>query len=76
MGEDSVYSSLGHRRGTGTIPGLAVWLTGSGVAAAMAQVQSLAQKFPYVPVRPLKKPTKQKNDTPECWHDRMEKNIL
>ena len=31
----------------GSIPGLAQWVKGSGVAAAVAQLQSLAQELPY-----------------------------
>ena len=38
---------LGLCRGAGLIPGLAQWVKGSGIAAAMAWIQSLTQELPY-----------------------------
>ena len=38
----------------GSIPGLAQWVKGSGIAAAAAQMQSLAQKLPHDAVAAIK----------------------
>ena len=40
-------SGSGHCRGAGLIPGLAQWVKGSSVAAAVVQIQSLAQELLY-----------------------------
>ena len=39
----------------GSIPSPAQWVKRSGVAAAVAQIQSLAMELPYAVVWPLKK---------------------
>ena len=41
--------------GTGLIPDLAQWVKELGIAAAAAQIQSLAQELPCRAVRPFKK---------------------
>ena len=38
---------MGHFRGAGSISGLMQWVKGSGFAAAMAHVKSLAWVLPY-----------------------------
>ena len=45
-------------RGTGSIPSPAKWVQGSSVAAATAQIQSLAQKLPYARGAAIKTKTK------------------
>ena len=42
--------------GAGSIPGLDCWVKGSGVAAAVAQIQSLAGKLPYAGGVAIKNP--------------------
>ena len=51
-------SSSGGCRGKGLIPGPVQQVTGPGIAAAAAQIQSLAQDLPYAAVWPLKKSVK------------------
>ena len=44
---ESNCSSLGHCGGLGLIPGLVQWVKRSGVATAVARIQSLARELPY-----------------------------
>lgn len=39
----------------GSIPGLTRWVKGSGIAAAVARIQSLAQEFSYAAGAAIKK---------------------
>ena len=58
------FSSLGCCRGMGLIPKLTQWVSGSGIAtavaqvAALAQIQSLACELPYAAGAAIKKKKK------------------
>ena len=47
VGYISNFSSSGHCKGEGSIPGPAQWVKGASVAAAVAQPQFLARELPY-----------------------------
>ena len=47
VGEESNCSTLGSCGVTGLISSQAQWVKGSGIAAAVAQIQSLAPELPY-----------------------------
>ena len=48
-----------HCRGEGLIPGLVQWVKGSGVAIAVAWIQSLAWEFPYATGAAIEQTNKQ-----------------
>ena len=68
-----LYSSLGHFRGVGLIPGLAQWVKGSSVATAAAQIQSMAWELPYAAVNAAINKTKQNKTKQSKWEQLISK---
>ena len=55
-------TAVAYCRGSGSIPGPAQWIKGSGIAAAAAGIHSLARELPYAvgPAKKIKKKKKKK----------------